>query len=187
MASLVNPMLREIRSVIDIPAIGYGETCCHLASMYGTVFGILLFMDRMAPLYLEQIRGYGLGEKCAGVIGSGITFKEVLAAYAEPAAVIERFSNAVRDFVRQTGAEVIIPGELVMSMLLAQNGVNRVDDVPIMDGLAVTMKMAEFAVDLQRLTGIKHSRHGFFNAAPPKERVSYLAEFYGFDRLLGMP
>lgn len=74
MCTLPNPMLREARSLIDIPVIGMGETCCHLATMFDQRFAIMLFIDRMIPLYEEQIRQYGLTERCAGVVASGLQF-----------------------------------------------------------------------------------------------------------------
>ena len=79
--------------------------------------------------------------------------------------------------------DVIIPGEVPLNVLLAINGVNRVDDVPILDGLTATMKMAEMMIDLKRATGITHSRHGWFNGVKSKERVAEVATFYGLDRL----
>ena len=85
--------------------------------------------------------------------------------------------------MRETGADVVIPGEVPMNLLLAINGVNRVDDVPLIDSLACTMKMAELMVDLRRATGIAHSRQGWFNAMPSQERVDQVASFYGVDRL----
>ena len=66
---------------------------------------------------------------------------------------------------------------------MARNGISRVDDVPIVDGLGTTLKMAELMVDLQRATGIKHSRHGFFNSVPSMERVDEVGKFYGVDRI----
>jgi allantoin racemase len=51
MCTLPNPMLREVRSIVDIPVIGMGETCCHLATMFGQRFAIMLFIERMIPLY----------------------------------------------------------------------------------------------------------------------------------------
>jgi hypothetical protein len=38
-------------------------------------------------------------------------------------------------------------------------------------------------VDLRRSTGIRHSRHGFFNSAGSKERSQAVAGFYGQDKL----
>jgi Asp/Glu/hydantoin racemase len=183
MCTLPNPMLREVRSLIDIPVIGLGEATFHLATMMGQRFGVLLFIDRMIPLYREQIGAYGLASRCAAVRASGIHFKEVLAGYADPAIVIEKFHAAARAMIRDEGADVIIPGEVPLSMLLARSGITRVDDVPVMDTLACSLKMAELMVDLQRSTGIKHSRHGFFNSVPSEARVNEVAAFYGVERL----
>jgi len=97
--------------------------------------------------------------------------------------VIEQFREAARRVIRETGSDVIIPGEVPLNLMMAMNGVNRVDDVPILDGLSSTMKMAELMVDLHRATGITHSRHGWFNSVPSKQRLDQVASFYGVDRL----
>jgi len=36
---------------------------------------------------------------------------------------------------------------------------------------------------LYRATGIRHSRHGWFNSVSSPQRVAQVAEFYGVDRL----
>jgi Asp/Glu/hydantoin racemase len=183
MCTLPNPMLREARSLLDIPVVGLGETSCHLATMFGQRFAIMLFIDRMAPLYQEQMRLYGLADRCAGIRPSGLGFADVLAGFTDPAAVLPRLQDAVRRVVQETGADVVIPGEVPMNLLLASNGVTRVDEVPLIDSLACTMKMAELMADLRRATGIAHSRQGWFNAKPNQERVAQVARFYGVDRL----
>ena len=53
-----------------------------------------------------------------------------------------------------SGADVIIPGEIPMNVLLATEGVHRVDDVPVIDCLGVTMKMTETMVDLKAASGL---------------------------------
>jgi allantoin racemase len=176
-------MLREVRSIVDIPVIGMGETCCHLATMFGQRFAIMLFIERMIPLYQEQVRNYGLAERCAGVVAAGLRFQDVLAGYANPAPVLDAFQDAARRVIKQTGADVIIPGEVPLNLLLARNGLTRVDDVPIIDGLASTMKMAELMVDLQKATGIRHSRQGWFNSVPDEARLDQVAAFYGVDKI----
>ena len=183
MCTLPNPMLREVRAIVDIPVVGLGEATFHMATMYGQRFGIMLFIDRMIPLYREQVRNYGLAERCAAIRASGIGFRDVLAGYSDPKPVIEKFQASARAMIRDDGADVIVPGEVPLSLLLARNGITRVDDVPVMDTLAVSLKMAELMVDLARATGIRHSRHGFFNSVPSQERVAEVQKFYGVDRL----
>jgi Asp/Glu/hydantoin racemase len=183
MCTLPNPMLREARSLVEIPVVGLGEASFHLATMYGQRFAVLLFIDRMVPLYREQIRAYGLAERCADVHASGLRFQDVLAGYAEPGPVIERFSDAVRKVVAETGADVVIPGEVPLSLLLARNGVSRIDEVPVIDTFAVTLKVTETMVDLARVSGLRASRHGFANTSPGRERVDQVLAFYGLDKV----
>lgn len=183
MCTLPNPMLREVRALVDIPVVGLGEATFHFATMYGQRFGVLLFIDRMVPLYREQVRAYGLGDRCAAIRASGISFREVLSGYADPAAVLGKFEDAARAMIRDEGADVIVPGEVPLSLLLARNGVTRIGDVPVMDTLAVALKTAELMVDLTRATGIRHSRHGFFNSVPGPARVDDVQKFYGVDKL----
>ncbi|MBN8897647.1 MAG: hypothetical protein J0H35_05600, partial [Rhodospirillales bacterium] len=108
---------------------------------------------------------------------------DVLSGFDAPSAVITRFQEVARRIIAETGADVIIPGEVPLNLLLAINGVNRVDDVPVLAGLASTMKMAELMVDLHRVTGIRHSRHGWANSVPSDGRVEEVMRFYGVDRL----
>jgi Asp/Glu/hydantoin racemase len=183
MCTLPQPMLREVRSLIDIPVIGFGETCFHLATMFGQRFAVMLFIDRMIPLYQEQIRTFGLTDRCAGIVASGLSFKDVVPGFRNPGPVIERCQEAARRVAKATGADVIIPGEVPMNLLMAMNGINRIDEIPILDGIACTFKMTELMVDLQRATGIRHSREGWSNSSPGKNRVAEVMSFYGIDRL----
>ncbi len=182
MATLPNPLIREIRALVDVPVTGYGEASFHLAAQLGHRFGLLVFIDRMIPLFHEQVAQYGLASRCAGIAPVGFTFQDVLPAFRDPAPVIERFKVAARALIKQ-GADVIVPGEMPLNLLLAVNGVARVDDVPVVDGLAVTLKQAEMLVDLRRTTGLMQSRHGWMNAQPAAERIDQVLAFYGLDRI----
>jgi Asp/Glu/hydantoin racemase len=183
MCTIPNPLLKEIRSLVDMPVIGYGEASFHLACMLGHRFGLLLFIDRMTPLYQEQLRNYGVESRCAAIRPAGFTFQDVLPAFKEPERIIGRFQESARALIRE-GADVIIPGEMPLNVLLASAGITRVDDVPILDGLAVTLKLAEALVDLRRTVGLSHSRHGWTNASPRRERVREVLSFYGLDKLI---
>ena len=107
----------------------------------------------------------------------------MLAGYTTPAPVIERFQESARDLIR-AGADVIIPGEMPLNVLLAINGVTNVDGVPILDGLAVTMKLAEAFADLHKTIGFTQTRHGFFGDRPKGDRLNQVLSFYGLDKLM---
>jgi allantoin racemase len=182
MCTLPNPMLREVRTVVDIPVVGYGEACFHMASMLGHRFGMMIFIERMVPLYHEHLVQYGLASRCASIRGAGFTFHDVVEGFSNPAPMIDRFRESARRLIAE-GADVIIPGEMPLNLLLATEGVSRVDGVPILDGLAITLSLSECMVDLKRTTGLSASRHGWFNAAPKRERVAQVMKFYGLDHL----
>jgi Asp/Glu/hydantoin racemase len=184
MATIPNPLIREIRTIVDIPVVGYGEASYHIASMLGRRFGLLIFIDRMAPLLEDHIAAHGLSTRCVGVRPSGVTFQLVLAGYSTPGPVIELFQESARELIR-AGADVIIPGEMPLNVILAINGVTNVDGVPILDGLAVTMKLAEAFADLHKAVGFGQTRRGFYGERPAGERLDQVLSFYGLDRLLG--
>jgi Asp/Glu/hydantoin racemase len=187
MCTMPNPMIREIRTVVDIPVTGYGESSALIACQLGQKFGVMTFIPQLVPLYADRIKSYGLTERCAGVAWTGFGFRDVLAGYSNPGPLIERFQEAARAMIKNTGADVLIGGSMPLSVLLASHGVSRVDDVPIVDGLAATIKMAEMMVDLKRASGLSVSRHGWFNAGPRPERVAEVMRFYNVDHLMQEP
>ena len=138
-------------------------------------------------MYVERFRSYGLGERLAGVQWTGFGFRDVLAGYANPGPLIERFQEAARRTIATTGADVLIGGSMPLSVLLAVNGVSRVDSVPVVDGLASTIKMAEMMVDMRKNSGLTVSRHGWHNAAPKAKRIEQVMEFYRIDHLMQDP
>jgi allantoin racemase len=78
---------------------------------------------------------------------------------------------------------VIIPGEAPLSILLKRAGINRVDDVPVMDGISAPLKAAEVMVDMKRELGVTRSTRFYYQAMPPRERIKELSELYGIPRL----
>jgi allantoin racemase len=172
--------LRESRSILNIPAVGYGEAAMLLACTYGERFGILNFISEISEQLAGNARRIGLGDRLAGVRHVGFSFDDVVVGFDDPDSVIERFQESARAMIRD-GAEVIIPGEAPLGVLLAQNGINRVDDAPIVDGLAAVMKMAELQVDLRRSIGISPASGGYYTDRVPRDRVEELLNFYRLD------
>ena len=180
-STLPDPALREIRSMLEIPVVGYGESAMLASCLLGGRFGILAFIPELAPLLEDNVRRYGLQERFAGVRDVGFRFTDVLAAYAEPSRLIERFRAAARDLIA-AGADAIIPGEAPLCVLLAANGISEVDGVPVLDALSTWIKSAEMLVDLGRQSGIRGSSRGYYHEPPKRERLQELARFYGLDK-----
>ncbi len=180
--SLPEPALRETRSVIDIPVVGYGESSMLTARMLGERMGVLLFIEEMAPLIQENAERIGLAARFGGARYVGFGFNDVLKAYEKPESLLERFQTAARAMIRD-GVDVIIPGEAPLCVMLAARGVHRIDNVPVLDALGATIKMAETMVDLRRSSGLAPARHGYYVEKPPRERVKELIAWYGMNHL----
>jgi Asp/Glu/hydantoin racemase len=182
LSTLPEPALREIRALVDIPVVGYGESAMLTACMLGRKFGVLLFIEDMNELIAENARSHGLQARFAGAAPVGFTFNDVLKGFDDPTELIERFRVAARELIAQ-GADVIIPGEAPLNVLLAQNDVTEVDGVPVLDSLAAWIKQAETLGDLYRVCGIKTCRKGYYHKLPEPGRINEVFSFYGLDRL----
>ena len=180
-STLPDPGLREIRSLLRIPTVGYGESAMLTSCLLGSKFGILVFINELTDLLADNARKYGLAERLVGVSDVGFRFTDVLAGFADPAPLIEKFKIAARAQI-QAGAEVIIPGEAPMCVLLASQGVSNVDGVPVLDSLSCWIKQAELLVDLKRTSGIERCQRGYFNEPPPRDRLREEINYYQLKR-----
>jgi Asp/Glu/hydantoin racemase len=150
----------------------------HTASYVGRKFGIVTFIKEMPPLYQDNIRKYGLERLGGPVRHLGFYFDDVQKGFEDPKPVVDRFVQVVREMVEQDGIDVVIPGELPMHLMLHRAGCHRVDEVPVMDGLGVTVKMAEMLVTLRRTSGLRVNRQNYFYAKPDDVRFDELKSFY---------
>ncbi len=182
MMTLPEPSIQECRSLVDIPVVGYGESAMTVASLLGQRIGMLAFIKEMLPTLDRNADRVGLSSRWVGAHEVGFGFNDVLAAYSDPAPLLERFRSSARALIAR-GADVIIPGEAPLNMLLNRAGISDVDGVPLVDSLAATIKCAEMLVDLRRTTGVKQAKRGYFAAQPPRERLKELWKFYGLDRV----
>lgn len=181
-STLPDPALREIRGLVDIPVVGYGESAMLTACMLGRKFGVLVFIDDLNDLISQNAQEHGLASRFAGAMPVGFTFNDVLKGFQDADVLIERFRESARELITK-GAEVIIPGEAPLNILLAQNKVSEVDGVPILDSLAAWVKQAEAMADLRKFCGTKPCRTGFYHNLPEMGRVNEIFSFYGLDRL----
>lgn len=178
LSTLPEPALREIRALVDIPVVGYGESAMLTACQLGRRFGLLVFIDELAELVAENATRHGLASRFAGARHVGFRFTDVLAGFDDPEPLIERFRAAARELIA-AGADVIVPGEAPLNVLLARNGIDRVDGVAVVDSLGAWIKHAEAMVDVRRAGGAGATRRGYFSALPDRARRDEILAFYG--------
>ena len=90
------------------------------------------------------------------------------------AAVRAQFVQQVKPLIA-AGAEIIIPAGGLPMMLFAREAPFVIDDVPVMNGIAVVAKAAEMALALRAITGVVVSRRGTYAKAPPAAVAQFLA------------
>lgn len=176
--TLPEPHLEDIRALVDIPTVGYGESAMLTAMTMGRKMAVLVFIPEIAPRIVRNAERLGVAGRFAGCFDVGFRFNDVLGAFDAPDKVIETFRASAREAIAR-GVEAIIPGEAPLCVLLARAGVHDVEGVPIVDALACTIKMAETLVDLRRSIELKPARAGHYTDQPPRERVDELLDFYG--------
>jgi allantoin racemase len=181
-STLPDYALQEARTLVDIPVVAYGESAMLASCMLGRRFGVIFFIEELAQLVEDNVRRYGLIERLAGIRVAGLKFSDLVAAFDQPAAVVETLKEAARGLIRD-GAEAIVPGEAPLCVLLMNNGVSAIDGVPVVDALGATVKMAESRVGLKRVSGVTGCRRGYFGAKPPRERIEEFLELYGSKHL----
>lgn len=162
------PGLRECRGALEIPVIGLGEACMLWACAMGLKFGLVTINPVFLAWHEMQVAAHGLERRCAGVTAITADVARFMAAFTDPQArdaVRGEFETQVRPLVA-AGADVLIPAGGLPMLLLADLQPFQVDGAAVLEGLAVTVKTAEMAVDMYRLTGIAAGRSGFYARAP---------------------
>ena len=175
--SVQDPGLEEARSLVDIPCVGYGESAMHFACLLGGRFAVLLFQEGFDQMMDLRVRRLGLENRAIPSVLVETDFAGVSRGLQDPTQLVEQFTRAAKRAIAQ-GAEALIPGQLYLSEAMARAGVTRIDDVPIVDGLSTTLKMAEAMSDLHRL-GVSVTRRGFLHAQPPKDLVEHSRRAHG--------
>jgi Asp/Glu/hydantoin racemase len=174
--SVQDPALEEARSLVNIPVVGYGESAMHFASCLGSKFAVLVFQkgfDQMMDLRVQRL---GLAARALPTAVIDASFDDIGRGLSDdPEQLVDAFCTAAHLAIAQ-GAEVLIPGQLYLSEAIVRAGLTRIDDVPVMDGLSATLKMAEVMSDFKQL-GISVTRRGYLHARPPVDMVEHALRF----------
>lgn len=180
--NLPETVQEEAQSLVDIPVVSYAQASMYAAAMLGRRFAILAMIEELIPLYESHVARVGMESKAWGVAPLGLGHTTVFASFENPEPVVRHVQARVRDLAAQ-GVDVVIPGEAPVSAVLAAGGLHRVDEIPVVDAVGVTLKFGEAMVRLAQVCGLRTSRAGYHRARPPAGRLDELARFYRLDDL----
>jgi allantoin racemase len=148
------------RELLDVPVVDITEAAAHLACLLGRRFGVVTTLDRTCGLIEDSLHGAGVGQHCVAVVGAGLGVLDLADERRTESALL----TAARR-VRDAGAEVVVLGCAGMTGL--DRRISAMLDVPVVDGVAAAVRLAESCVTL----GLKTSRAGSYAKPLPKHRT----------------
>ena len=158
--NILDPGLRDARSMVDIPVLGLGETCMLAACMMGSRFSLVGVNPYFGGRFEENVARYGLKERLAGLAFMALTPHELDACFSDESGrgrALEAFRAAARQTL-DAGSEVVIPAGGRLTAFLNAQGVREVDGAPVLDGTATLVAMTEAAVRIRAAAGTVVSR-----------------------------
>ena len=148
-----------LMELLDVPVVDMTEAAAHLAMLLGRSFSAVTTLDRTVPLIEERLAAFGLAAHCASVRSTGLGVLELEDADAARRAIIAQ----ARADLDEDRAEVIVLGCGGMAGLDAE--LNRELGIPVVEGVAAAVKLAEDLVGL----GLSTSKSRTYAAPRPKE------------------
>lgn len=180
--NILDPSLREGREITSIPVLGLGETSYLVACSVAESAAVAPLSPKWEPNIRDRIRMYGLEERIPIVRGMDIPLDEMAAAFDDEdqrQVVIDAVSDVVRSCAAD-GAEIVIPGGGIISMLLNEENITEMHGVPIMDQISVLVRMTETYVDLYEMGALSTSKKNMY-APPDDDFLAELLSMYELD------
>jgi allantoin racemase len=160
--------LDAARCATDVPVVGIGEAAYHFASMVANRFGVVTTLSRSVPALEHNLARYGLAARCAGVRASDVP---VLDLEREGSDARDRIAAEIELSLTQDRAEAIVLGCAGMTDLA--RAFEQQFGVPVIDGVASAVKLAEAMVSL----GLRTSRRGGYATPGRKQYDGILQPF----------
>ena len=150
--------VREARELVDIPIIAPGETTVHYASLLGKTFGVVTLPERgVIEVWNDVVCNSGLQGKAITNPVRGVdlsTYDAATKGMADTSIIVRAVEEKAMELVRD-GAEVIVVGCSLYGPICTSAGLVKLEgDVPVVDVITISFKMAEFMVDLKKSLGL---------------------------------
>jgi Asp/Glu/hydantoin racemase len=172
-----DPGLQECRGAVDMPVIGLGETALLYGCMMGRRIGLVTINPVFLPIHEAQILALGLQQRVVGVTAIGADVDRFMRAFENPDVrqeIRREFEAQVAPFVA-AGADVIIASGGMPMLLFSGMQPFTIGGAVVLEGIAATVRMAEMAVAMHRITGVAAGRSGQFRLASPGAIDDFMA------------
>ena len=160
-----DPGLHAAREVAAGPVIGIAEAAFHAASLLATGFSVVTTLTRTCAIAEHLVLQYGFERRCRGIHGTDIAVLEL----DDPASnAFARILECAEQALRVDNSSAIVLGCAGMADLC--HALQHRLGVPVIDGVAAAVKLAEALVGL----GLQTSKRGAY-AQPLAKRYAGLA------------
>ncbi len=181
-ACLLDIGLQEAREVCNIPVAGMFESSILVACMLGKTFSIIPTSEKIGVYWKDLVRAYGFEDRATsfpimkGIKDNIVDFGKAFEDPGLARTVISNFKAAAQE-AAQKGAEVILPGCGLLSILLLKNNVLEVEGAVVLDEVGALLKMAESLGDLAAKAHMRTSRKCTY-LQPPQEVFEQVRKKY---------
>lgn len=147
--------LYALRSRLNIPVIGPGQSSFHLACMLGHKFSILTMWQPWVALYHKTLKEYGLEHRLASIrhIDMRPDVQDLLDGKEET--TFAKLEDQGNKAIAEDGADVIILGSTTMHQSYAY--LKNKLPVPVLNPGLIAYKLCEMLLDLD----LSHSKRAF--------------------------
>jgi allantoin racemase len=159
--SFSEPFLTEIRAAVDIPVTSVTETSLLVGCTLGQRIAMVTTSPNVVGMIQRSLALHQMGARVSTVVSVTPALQGPVLhdAFEEPAPALERFERAAREAL-VNGADVLVPAEGILSVLLADRGVTRFENAPVIDVFGVTWSYALMLANLRSTIGLATSRRG---------------------------
>jgi Asp/Glu/hydantoin racemase len=173
--SFSEPFLTEIRSAVDIPVTSVLETTLLVGCSLGTKLAFITTSPNVDEMVRKAVAYHKMEARVAAVLSvePALEGPVLHGAFDNPAPVLASFERAAERAIA-SGADVIIPAEGIIAIIVTEQGLTRFKDAPVIDVFSLTWRYAMMLADLKAKTGLGITRRGRF-ARPDMELIELVS------------
>src|SRR5437016_2461396 len=153
-----------LQELIEQPVIEICEASAHMAMMIGRSYSVVTTLQRSVTPIEDRLRLSGLADRCASVRANGMSTLEV---DQDPPGAVRSIVEEARKAVEHDHGEVICLGCAGMAGL--EEAITSELGVPVVDGVAAAVRLAEAVVGL----GLKTSKRSTYAVPEPKKIIGW--------------
>ncbi len=154
----------EIEETVEIPVTFSCQTSLHLASLLAKKIVILVPNRGLQLRVKEKIKFFGLVERVIDCKVAEFEVEKLQKAFKDPSIIWDELNRIIET---DSEAEMIVPGDNILNMVLVENKIKSIRSIPLMDITGCLIKMTETMVDMKELGIVDRSKTVFTPLIPP--------------------